>query len=99
MRVELLLVLGAALAGPMATLVTLRPKPGEPVLALFWPWRDAERAVRDADGRMIGPVRAPMAVIAVGNSPDFADRLAAQGALAVFDGTSAALLCNPEGSR
>ena len=97
MRLDLPLVLGSALAGPVATLATLDPRPGEPVLAVFWPWQDAEGRVRAADGRVIGPVRAPMAVLATGDAPDFADRLNAQGALAVLDGTAIALLCNNEG--
>jgi hypothetical protein len=99
MRVELILILVATLSGPMAALATAKPRAGEPVLALFWPWQDAERLVTLAGGRIIGPVRAPLAVLAMGKSPDFAGRLSEQGALTVVDGTAIALLCTREGTR
>ena len=58
-------------------------KAAEPV-AVFAFGGDALGAVIDAGGRMIGPGGFPGSIIAIGDTPDFADRLYAAGASLVL---------------
>ena len=63
-----------------------------PVLVLVPPWTDADALVAAAGGRVIGPARAPFAVLADGGA-GFAERLRLNGAWAVADGAGIARLC------
>jgi hypothetical protein len=99
MRVDLVLLCAVVLAGPAAAALSAAPRPGFPVVAVFWPWADADAAVRAAGGRTIGPQRAPLGVLAAGQSDDFAARLAEEGAFAVFDGAALAQICSDQEVR
>lgn len=77
------------LAAPFAAL----PAAGRgPVLVILPPWQDAEALVAAAGGRLIGPLRAPFAVLADG-ADGFAERLRQGGAWAVTDGAGVARIC------
>ncbi len=82
----------AVMAGP-AAIFAAPPRPGEPVLVLFSPFRDVDALLARAGASRIGPLHAPLAVLAAGPGMDLADRLLASGALAVSDGSTLAQLC------
>ncbi|MCR9149014.1 MAG: hypothetical protein NXH83_02480 [Rhodobacteraceae bacterium] len=83
----------AALAGPAAALLAAPPRAGEPVLVILAPGADADSLLAAAGARPIGPLTAPMAVLATGEGADLATRLVAAGAWAVRDGAAMARLC------
>lgn len=83
----------AAVCGPAAALVAAPPRPGEPVLVILPPGVSADAVLAAAAARPIGPVEAPMAVLATGDGADLAKRLVAAGAWAVRDGAVLARLC------
>jgi hypothetical protein len=65
---------------------------GGPVLVLLPPWTDADAIVTSAGGRLIGPVRAPFAVLAEGGA-SFPEQVRQGGAWAVADGAVVARIC------
>ncbi|WP_339949950.1 hypothetical protein [uncultured Albimonas sp.] len=95
----------AGLGGPTAALLAARagdpqagaPAGGDPVLAIVAPWTDVEAVVAQASGRGISPISAPLAALAVGEGPDFPERLKAAGAWLVLDGRLLAELCGAAG--
>lgn len=65
---------------------------GGPYLVVVPPWRDAAQIVTAAGGAPLGPTRAPLAVLAVAEGPDFAARARDAGAV-VRDGRVLAAIC------
>lgn len=89
-----MLALGlAALAGPAAALLAAPPRAGEPVLVILPPMADAAGLLAAAGARPIGPLEAPLAVLATGEGADLAERLKRAGAWAVRDGAVLARIC------
>lgn len=88
-----ILALGlAALAGPAAALFAAPPREGVPVLVIL-PRQDRAAILAAAGAVAVGPIEAPLAVLAQGDGADLAARLMAAGAWAVRDGTALARLC------
>jgi len=83
----------AALAGPSAALLAAPPQRGEPVLVIVPPNADADALLAAAGARPVGPLTAPLAVLATGDGEDLAERLLSAGAWAVRDGAVLARLC------
>ncbi|SES29586.1 hypothetical protein SAMN04490244_109142 [Tranquillimonas rosea] len=77
-------------AVPVLVSLASSAQPGAPVIVVG---PDAVRAIHVAQGRRIGPRRAPLGVLAVSDRPDFANRLRQSGAWAVLDGRAAAWIC------
>jgi hypothetical protein len=71
-----------ALAAAPAALVAAAP-PGDvgPWLVLAPPWRDAGALVVAAGGREVGPLTAPLGLVATADAPGFPARAAALGLL------------------
>lgn len=70
---------------------TAEPGPEDAVLVVTWPWgEDPAEVVARAGGRDIGPVSAPMAVMASGAT---VTAYKASGAIAVLPASILALLC------
>ncbi len=94
-----------ALAATAAAVVALGPaatalggagaQPGRPSLVIAAPWVDAEAAVEAAGGRVIGPLRAPLAALGVMDDAAALDRLSRMVWL-IVDGGAAARLCGVE---
>ncbi|WP_159441609.1 hypothetical protein [Roseivivax lentus] len=83
-------LLATLLAGPVATLAMAPPAaPGRPMLVIAW---QPDRVIAQAQGRPVGPVEAPFAVLARGDN-GFRARLAQAGAWAVLDAEWVAALC------
>jgi len=83
----------ASLAAPVAIGLagTAPPGPEDAVLVVTWPWaEDPAQVVARAGGRDIGPVSAPMAVLASGAT---VAAYRAAGAIAVLPASALALLC------
>lgn len=80
----------------LAMLVAAAPRPGTPMGVIFPPWTDRgdilQRIVA-ADGVLLDLGRVAGVAVAVSETPNFAARLRAQGALIVMDGTLTAALC------
>lgn len=89
----LMALLLAALAGPSAALVAAPPRADAPMLVILPPGADAAALLAAAGARAIGPLGAPMAVLATGEGADLPARLRAAGAWAVRDGAVLARLC------
>ena len=85
-----LLLTATALAGPVSAVALAPPVDDAAPLLVVGP--DAEALVRQAGGDLIGPERAPLAVIAQGE-PGFAQRL--DGAWLVIDARWLLALCTP----
>ena len=83
----------AALAAPSAALVAAPPRADAPVLVILPPGADAAALLAAAGARPIGPLVAPMAVLAAGDGADLPARLRAAGAWAVRDGAVLARIC------
>ncbi|WP_394153870.1 hypothetical protein [Loktanella salsilacus] len=76
------------------TVASARPVAGEPVLVLSaHDSMSREHLVRSSGGRLIGPVAAPLASLAVSDDPNFISRLQSVGALVVLDGRAIAQIC------
>ncbi len=78
---------------PVSLLFSARPVAGAPVLVVAPPWGaagDAAQIVQTERGRLIGPVQASFAVLALVDDPA---RLSRAGAWAVLDGRRIARLC------
>ncbi|MFN3613136.1 MAG: hypothetical protein ACK4WC_01055, partial [Rubrimonas sp.] len=69
------------------------PQAGTPVVVVGPPWVSAADLAMRAGGRPVGPLQAPMGVLAVFEDPDFPARLRAAGAWGAFDGARLAALC------
>lgn len=83
-----------ALVGPALALVSSPAVPGEPVLVLSLPWeQSAEGLIEQAGGSLLGPISAPLATLAMPESPDFLEKLKIGGALWVLDGRRLAAIC------
>ncbi len=83
----------AVIVGPAALTLSAPPgPPGSPVVVVAPPWDDPVDAALAAGGRIIALGEAPLATLAVFDSPDFARRLRAAGAFAA-DGAALAALC------
>ena len=80
-------------AGPILALISAEPEPDSPVLVLSVPWLDPSASVLAAGGQLIGPVSAPIAVLATGSDPDFLERLAEMPGTLVRGGRQLAALC------
>ncbi len=90
----------AVLSGPVAAVVGGTPRTDSPMLVIVPPWLDAASVVDGAGGRLIGPVRAPLAVFATvadgaghAATSDFVRRVRDEGAWWVTDGTALAAIC------
>lgn len=90
----IILLLSSLFVPPALAIVgTPTPEAG-PRLVLFPPWRDGLELVQKAGGDLVGPVQAPMGLLAfAADGSDFNRRLRDAGAWAVIDGTSIARLC------
>ena len=83
----------AGLSGPLAAVTASPPQPGGAVLVILARGEDPDDLLRRADGTLLGPTRAPFAVLATSPGSDFAERLVAEGAIAVTDGALMARIC------
>lgn len=83
----------AALPGPVATLATAAPIPGEPMLVILAPFADPDAILGRAGAREVAPVRAPFAVLAASDRPDAPAALLAAGAWAVRGAGPLSVLC------
>jgi len=90
----------AVLSGPVAAVVGGDPRVDGPMLVIVPPWANAGEIVARAGGRLVGPIRAPMAVFAAATdttAPDategFVRRVRNEGAWWVSDGTALAAIC------
>lgn len=83
----------AALAGPSAALVAAPPRLDAPMLVILPPGSDAAALLAAAGARAVGPLVAPMALLATGEGADLPERLKAAGAWAVRDGAVLARIC------
>ena len=83
-----------ALAAPFAGVAGAAPVAGAPVLVIAG---DPAAVVAAADGRPVGPVAAPLAVVAAGDG-DFARRLRNAGAWHVTSAAWLASLCLVSGT-
>ncbi len=82
--------------GPVALLMAGPARAGQPALVVAPPWGlGADGIIAAAGGRAIGPVAAPLARLAVLDSPG---RARAAGAWAVLDAGALASLCGFEGT-
>ncbi|WP_375690602.1 hypothetical protein [Pseudooceanicola sp. LIPI14-2-Ac024] len=90
----LIMLLCLALA-PAAVLSSTAPDTG-PWLVVVPPWVDGEAVLARAGARPIGPLRAPLGLIADG-PPGTGARLHAMGAWAVLDARRIAALCGRNG--
>ncbi|GAA4224046.1 hypothetical protein [Sagittula marina] len=88
------LILGPLIVAPVLAL-TGRPDQAETAFLVIGPMNGLPEILRRAGGHSIGPTRAPLALLAVAaTQPDsFPERLRAEGAWLVIDGTIAAQLC------
>lgn len=76
---------------PLAMASGNAPAPDDPVLVVTLPWgADPTEVVARAGGQAIGPVSAPLAVLASGAT---AAAFKAEGAFAVLPATALSLLC------
>ncbi len=98
----LIFVLSLTVA-PVAAFVAASPPGGAgPVLVLMPPWADADRLVGRAGGWVVGPLRAPFAVLATTQRPGtakddaFSARLMRNGAWAVRAPGLLASICGME---
>ncbi|QDC09013.1 hypothetical protein FHY55_07035 [Oceanicola sp. D3] len=95
MRNSLAIVLtfiGTIAITPVAAILAA-PVADGPVLIVLPPWADAEAVLAASGGRLIGPTRAPFAMLAAYPSPTAARSAPGHGAWAVFNGGAIALLC------
>lgn len=92
------LIFAATLAiGPASLLARPAEQGAEgPVIVVVPPWRDAETVIAAAQGRIIGPVRAPFAVFAAFETEIDPQTARHAGAWAVLDGAALAELCGVE---
>lgn len=96
-RIERIIVpaflLATLFAGPLAALA-MAPEaaPGDPLLVLAW---QPERVIEQAGGNPVGPVGAPLAMMAQGDD-GLAARLSASGAWAILDAGWLGALCVAE---
>lgn len=89
----MILVVFVALSGPVLALASMpAPKEG-PVLFVVPPWLDRVGFLEKLGAYEIGPVPAPMAILAVLEGPEMVDRGKSFGAWAVLDGSAIARLC------
>lgn len=94
-RLALVSLIVFTLCAPPVLGLAATPPVGEaPRLVLFAPWADGAALVRQAGGRPIGPLEAPMGVLAVAeDTAAFDRRVRAAGAWTVIDGRAIARLC------
>lgn len=93
MRTAIILaMLMAALAGPVGALSSSPPRDGRPVLVLASGGIDAEALITRAGGYTVGPLRAPLAVIALGES-GFVEKLDSHEGLILIDALAIAKIC------
>lgn len=86
----------ALVTGPLVMLAA-PPVAGDGPLLVVSGWgAGAERRIGAAGGRVVGPLRAPLGVLATSDNPAFADNLRAAGAWAVLDGRRIAALCGAD---
>jgi len=77
---------------PLALLGQHPPGVG-PVLVLLAPWADGPALVEAAGGHIIGPARAPFALLAAWDTAGDETRALKHGAWAVLDGNALAAIC------
>ncbi|WP_299694140.1 hypothetical protein [uncultured Tateyamaria sp.] len=93
MRVLLMMVF-LTVAGPITALATAPDDGSDMRLVVVPPWDDANAVVVAAGGHVIGPERAPFAVLAQVDHPRaFAVAARRAGALAVLNGATIAAFC------
>ena len=80
-------------AAPGVMALSNPPVPGAAVLVMLPPWADGDGLVAAAGGQVVGPLRAPFAILALSQNADFAEQLRLAGAWAVADGTALARIC------
>ncbi|NIZ14457.1 hypothetical protein [Phaeobacter sp. HF9A] len=90
----IMLILGPLIAAPVLA-ITGRPIQAATTFLVVGPMNGLPDILKRAGGRQIGPTRAPMALLAVADdhTSGFPERLKAEGAWLVLDGTIAAQLC------
>lgn len=86
----LAIAIGGSVAFPV---LSMEPPNDGLVLVIVPPWRGGEDIVRGAGGYLVGPVQAPMAVLARFNIPVPIQSMRNDGAWAVLDGTQIAFIC------
>ncbi|MEM8655520.1 MAG: hypothetical protein AAGF36_12315 [Pseudomonadota bacterium] len=93
MRVFLIMAL-LSCGAPLAALA-LHPDAGSPIrLVIVAPWQDAHALIASAGGTVLGPERAPFALLAQTSDPDqFNAAARSLGAWWVTDGAAVAELC------
>jgi hypothetical protein len=88
-----LLVVSAALVGPLLAIAHAVPSEGAPLLVLSAPWADVHPLVSASGGRSIGPTSAVFGTLAISDEASFAADLKSAGAWTVLDGRRMAVLC------
>lgn len=91
------IVLGLALGGPVAALLSLPAVDHGLVLVISPPWADRDGQIARAGGRGLGPGASLMGSLAQADSPGFGPRLRAAGPFLVLDGRRLASLCGVAG--
>jgi hypothetical protein len=88
------LVALALCAPPLLGLAGATPSDDGPRLVLFPPWHDGAALVSQAGGSPVGPLEAPMGLLAfAADTAAFDRRVRKAGAWAILDGTALARLC------
>lgn len=88
------LVLTAAFcSGPVIALTSAKPTPAEIMLVVAAPGTNTAALIEYSGGRAIGPDASVLGALAIADSEAFVERLKANGAWLVRDGTLIAQLC------
>lgn len=91
---SILMGMFCVLAGPVLALMSSPPVSGQPVLVITAPWGStAEELIALAGGVPVGPVSAPIAIMATSDEVAFVMRLKQAGAWLVLDGQRLAAIC------
>jgi hypothetical protein len=88
------LILSCFCGPPALGLLGVPVATDSPRLVVFAPWQDGVALVQQAGGQPVGPLRAPMGILAYApDTPGFDTRLRQQGAWAIVNGDVLAQLC------
>ena len=88
----------SVLCGPILALAAIPPRDGAAVLVVAWPWNGpASALIERAGGHVVGMDQGAIAVMAASFEGGFPERLKAEGAALVLDGSRTAGICgDPE---